>query len=431
MRSRCGRLSAVVLGVTLLCQNALSQEAGLTSGSRTLARDGLFFAGTDGMATAFANPAGIVYLAGRAVELAIVDQREQFEYESSTQGLFRSYRDDNFSFAGGAYWTVLQRVTAALTYHRPLDYQVNWPFALAFTKDVSTSLAAFSMFNRIQIEAISPSLGIRFDKVAIGLTANAYRLRQHAAFPLANKEWFQDRGEAAYQFEYKQDAWTHGFNLGMMATLSEKLRVGGTVRSAYDATLEGEAISLMMATLDSAATQTELSANFEMPWILGAGLVYQLGGSWEMNLDAAYGLWSNTQNSLDFKFSDSNWQNRLAEVDTVTGIRGSSFPLTYDNSLTVGVGFEYSPPQGLIYRAGYRFNQSPNSPGTYSMLFPNVDQHWLSFGIGYNDGYFSIDASLAYAFGISAAVDATENSGSPGRYDSNTLVPAVRFAYKF
>lgn len=431
MRSRSVYFFTVMFGVMLLSQTALPQGVGLTPSGRTLARNGLYLAGTEGLATAITNPAGIAYLHGRALELSIMDQRGQYDYENSTQGLFRSHRENNYSFSGGAYWAVSPRLTAAFAYYRPLDYEVNWPFALVFTKDVSTTLAAFNMFNRIQIDAVSPSLAFRFGSVAFGVTANVYRLRQHTAFPLANNEWYQDHGEAAYQFEYKQDAWSYGFNFGMMATLSNKLRVGGMVRSAYDAALEGEATSQMLADLDGAATRVNLSANFEVPWALGAGLVYQLGDSWEMNLDAAYSLWANTQNSFDFQFSDSNWQTRLAEMDTVTGIRGSSFPLAFDNSIDVGLGFEYSPPQGLACRAGYRYSQSPNSAGTYSMLFPSVDQHWLSFGIGYQDGRFSLDASLAYAVGVSKAVAAAENSSSPGKYDSNALVPAVKLQYDF
>lgn len=431
MRTRSTCVLTLMVGAMLISQTALSRGIGFTPSGRTLARNGLFFAGTDGLATAIANPAGIIYLQGRALELAIVDRRDQYDYESAAPGLFRSYRENNYSVSAGAYWAFSPRFSAALMYYRPLDYQVNWPYALVFTNDISTTLAAFSMYNRIQFDAVSPSLGVRLGKLAFGATATAYRLRQHTAFPLANEEWYQDRGEAAYQFEYKQDAWTFGLNLGMMATLSENSRVGATVRSAYNATLEGEANSMMLAVLDSAASQVNLSADFEMPWILGAGLVYELGSSWEMNLDAAYTLWANTPNSFDFLFSDHNWQARLAAVDTVTGIRGSSFPLAFDNTLEIGLGFEYAPLQGLRYRAGYRYCQSPNSPESFSMLFPLVDQHWLSFGVGYREGSVALDASLAYAIGISEKITAVENPASPGKYDSNTLVPAVKLQYDF
>ncbi|MCK6562745.1 outer membrane protein transport protein [candidate division KSB1 bacterium] len=431
MRIRSVHLLLALLSIMLSSPTLFSQGFGLTAGNRALARNGLYLAGTVGSATALLNPAGLVYLPGRALELTIGDWYGQFAYERSPQDRFRSYREHNFNFSAGVYWTLAPRFSAALTFSRPADYQVNWPFALVFTKGVSTTLAAFDMFNRIQIEAISPALAWRFGRFALGVTASAYHLRQHTAFPLANQEWYQNRGEAAYQFEYEQDAWTSGVQLGLLATLSEKVRLGGTVRSAYKAALSGEATSRMLADLDGAATRVDLSGDFEMPWVWGAGLVYQLGKSWELNLDAAYSLWANTRNNFDFQFNDSRWQSRLTEVDGVTGLRGSSFPLAFANSMDLGFGFEYAPPQGLAYRAGYRYSQSPNSAESYSMLFPSVDAHSLSLGIGYQDGNFAIDAALAYTLGVTAAIAAAENSNSPGKYDVKALVPIVTVQNKF
>lgn len=75
---------------------------------------------------------------GRALEFSILNRLERYAYDSTTQGLFRSHHENNYSFSGGAYWAVSPRLTAALAYYRPLDYEVNWPFALVFTKNVSS-----------------------------------------------------------------------------------------------------------------------------------------------------------------------------------------------------------------------------------------------------------------------------------------------------
>jgi hypothetical protein len=135
MRSKSAYFLAIILGVVLLAEVAFSQGIGLTTGGPTLARNGLYIAGTDGLTAAMMNPAGVVYLNGRALELSIFDRLEQHDYDSPTQGLFRSYREDNFSFGGGAYWVFSPNLASAITYYQPLDYQVNWPFAMAFTRN--------------------------------------------------------------------------------------------------------------------------------------------------------------------------------------------------------------------------------------------------------------------------------------------------------
>jgi long-subunit fatty acid transport protein len=182
--------------------------------------------------------------------------------------------------------------------------------------------------------------------------------------------------------------------------------------------------------LDTAATQVNLSANFEMPWALARAWFISGANLGNQSRRGLLPVGRHAEN-LDFVFSDSKWQARLAQTDTVTGINASRFPLAFDNTIDVGLGFEYSPPQGLAYRAGYRYSQTPNSAATYIMLFPSVDQHWFTMGIGYKDGGISIDASLAYAIGVAAVITAAENPHSPGKYDSNAIVPAVTMQYNF
>jgi len=263
------------------------------------------------------------------------------------------------------------------------------------------------------------------------MTANFYRVSQHTAFPQANELWFSGTGLSAYQFEFEQDGWAVGGNLGMMTDISERLRIGAVVRSAYKASLDGTATSQMFVDLDSARSTVNLSSDFEMPWVFGAGVVYKLNASMEFNLDASYSLWSSIQESYNFEFGSSVWETGLAQADTVTGIRGGTFALQYENTFDLGIGFEYAPPQGLAYRLGYRFSQSPNSEMTYNFLFPGVDQHWLSGGIGYSAENYTLSISLAYALGVAKEIRSSENPNAFGTYDSNTIVPVANLKYKF
>lgn len=400
-------------------------------GAKTFARNGLYFAGQDGLAAISANPAALTLPQGWGIEGTVMDRAGRQETMFNNRSLHRSFRDNDLNFAAGVYWAISPRLTAALAYYPASDYEVEWPYAVLREKPGSSVVLVFDMFNRLQADALTPAIGLKLGKVKVGLAANIYRVSQHTAFPQANELWFSGTGLSAYQFEFEQDGWAVGGNLGMMANISDRLRIGAVVRSAYKASLDGTATSQMFVDLDSGQSTVNLSSDFEMPWVLGAGAVYKLNATTEFNIDASYSLWGSTQESYDFGFSSLVWETGLVMADTVTGISGGTFALQYENALDLGIGFEYAPPQGLTYRFGYRFSKSPNSEMTYNLLFPGVDQHWFSGGIGYRSKNFTLDIALAYAMGVAREITSSENPNAFGTYDSNTIVPVANLKYKF
>ncbi len=399
-------------------------------GARTFARNGLYFAGGDGLAAAAANPAALLRSSGRFLQFAVLDRAGRQYLDSPADGLFRSFRANHFSFAGGAFWRMSESLAAGVAYYRAADFRVEWPFAMFREKPGSSVVLVFDLFNQLTIDAITPAAAFKLGRVAVGLSANLYRFTQRSDFPLANAGWYQNRGLSAYQVEYDQNAWAFGVNVGLSAELSNQFRVGGLVRTAYAADLEGEAVSNLLADLYGAPAQVALSSEFEMPWVMGVGLAYKIGARSELNLDAAYHLWGSTQDELRFTFSDAVWQTGLAATDTVTGFRGDRLPLNFDNTLELGIGYEFIYNEQWSYRASYRFSQSPNSAATYSLLLPGVHQHWFAAGIGYQSGRIALDAALAYAIGQAREIDSTVNSGVAGTYDSNVILPVVAIRYR-
>ena len=399
-------------------------------GARTLARNGLYFAGSDGLASAVANPAALLYTEGRLLQLVAMDRAGRQQLDSPGAGLFRSFRYNDFAFAGGAFWRVSDGLAAGISYHRAADFRVEWPFAIFREKPGSSVVLVFEMLNQLTVDAITPTAAFKLGGMAFGISVNVYRVTQHTAFPLANDAWYQGIGLSAYQFDYDQDAWTFGVNVGLSADLSKKLQVGGTARMGYSADLEGQAVSNMFVDLNAAPAQVALSSKFKMPWIFGAGLLYKLGERSELNLDAAYNLWGSTQDQFRFTFSDAAWQNGLASADTVTGFQGDRFPLNFDNALDVGIGYEYTHSAEWNYRASYRFSQSPNSAATYSLLLPGVHQHWFTAGIGYQSGRFTLDGALAFAIGQSREVASQSSGIKSGKYTSNVILPVASLRYR-
>lgn len=400
-------------------------------GGRTLALNGLFIAGTDGLTLSINNPAGLVYLRGRGLEVSVIDRVGQFQFSSDTRGYFRSLRENDYSVGAGGYWSFSPSLAASLIYYRAADYQAEWPFAHFFRKEGASVVLGFDMSNRLQIDAIAPALAARFGSFSVGLSANAYRLRQEISLPISNAAWYSDQGLPAYALTYNQDAWSFAANVGVMAELSERTRFGAVIKSGYKATLSGDAASNFFAEVDSISSTSDLSSDFEMPWAIAAGVVHQLDDKITLNADVAYTLWGSTQESISFVFGNGQWQNWLAAIDTLTGVNSARLPLALDHALDAGVGIEYRTAGEMTYRAGYRYSQSPNASQTYSMLFPAVDQHWFSIGAGYQAESYLFNVGVAYAFGAKTTIVPSENAFLPGAYDSKNLVVAVNLRYTF
>ena len=421
------------LYVFLLNFCLIAGDAGFssTTKAKTLSLNGMYFAGADGLQPILGNPSGLALLNSRGIEINIIDHIGQQKFENLQNDLFQSFQEDNFSFGGGIFWTFSSSFTAAISLQRAIDYKINWPYANLFSTDSTSSLILFDFFNEISVDAASASFALNFDKLSVGASVNFYYVEHNVSFPRSSERWnSQNLGAAGYQFNYSQDGYSFGFNLGASLQLNDQLRAGVMAKSGYKTDLEGTASSAMFADLDSAASIVNLTSTFELPWVFGGGLIYEWTDGLTVNLDVQYNLWGSIQKTFEFTFHNSVWQQNLSSVDSLTGINAASFNLSFDNSLDAGLGVEYKTSD-LVLRTGYRFSQSPNTDATYNMLFPSVNQHWFSFGAGYQDENILIDAALAYAIGISTKVSSAGVRNLSGSYGSSVILPVITFRYLF
>ena len=398
------------------------------SRAKTLSLNGLYFAGTDGLQSVLGNPAMLSHLNSKQLEFFVTDNIGQYKYENLKNNLFESYQDDDFSFGGGIFWSFSPSLTAALSYQRAIDYKISWPFVNLFKTDSASSLLAFDYYNQITIDAASASVAIGFNNFSVGASINLYYAEQHSAFPRSNEMWKQGVGLAGYQINYNQDGYSFGFNIGAALQISEKLRAGIMTKSGFSVDLDGSAETRMFSDLDSISSAVNLSGTFEIPWVLGAGLVYDWTDDLTINIDLQYSLWDGIQKTFDFTFDNSKWQQNLSSVDSLTAITSSSFTLALKNSIDAGIGVQYKT-SNVILRAGYRYSQSPNADITYNMLFPAVDQHIISAGVEYRMEKLIADVGLAYSFGVTRNIN-KESSLLAGKYSSDTYTPSVTLRYE-
>jgi long-subunit fatty acid transport protein len=436
-------LRIVIIGIFILGQNSYSGDANYKSyfGAKTLALNGMYIAGVDGLTAGINNPSSLGYLEGKGLDLTFIAKIGEYTYVNPEKGMYTSYREEDPRAGFGAYWSVTDEATISIGYFPVIDYRIDWPFAMLLGDELNQVILTFEMFNNISVDAISLDLAYSFESFALGVALNAYQIQHQMAFPIATPDWRTDsimRG--AYQFNYDQDAWTYGINLGLSWDISEKFKLGALLRSSYQADLSGTATSNMfydIALADTAFTGTPppaevgMKSKIEFPWIMGIGMIYKASENLYLNIDMQYNLWGSVQNEMSIEIDDQTWNGVLAERDSVTGIMAGSINMPGQNSLEVGLGIEYFSSPDLVFRAGYRFSQSPNKTETFHLAFPTVSQHWLSAGIGFVEENYQINLTVAYAFGVTQEVDKTENEYWYGQYDGQTFIPAISLLYQF
>jgi len=424
------KIFILILSVLFLVINpSFAGDATLRSISRahSVSLNGLYIAGIDGVNNSFNNVAGLAYNSSMFLEFSVTDLIGQSELDNPTNGLYRSFQEDDVALSLGFIYPLSDGFVISISYQRAYDYNVIWPFAVVTSTDINSVFQAFDHFNNLYIDAILPSVALKIGNFSIGATFDVFSVKYRAAFPITNFEWGDTLGLPAYQFDYNMDAWSFGFNAGVMYDLSEDFRLGAFVRSNFSADLGGDAKSDLLGQIDSVSSQSKVTTTFEYPWVLGTGILYKLSSNWTVNLDFQYSLFENT-NSFQMNFSDQGWKEKTFQMDPITGINPGNISKAFKNAIDAGAGIEYSLTD-WSFRGGYRFSQSQNSEASYNYLFPIVDQHWISLGLGYNDLVYSVDLAAGYAFAVVKEISSIP--AISGNYDSETVNVTMTLKYAF
>lgn len=394
--------------------------------------NGLYIAGVDGISGLSVNPASLAYLKGRALELSVFGRLGQQDYVDKSGALHRSFRDDDIGVTAGAFWNLTDNFTIGVDYNNSVQSKVDWPFAIFVQGDSSSGIFAFDHYNNYTITSINPSAALNFGSFSIGLSVNVLNVKHTMGFYQGNSNWeSMEAGIAAYQVKVDEDAWAFGGTLGFQGYLTPQLKIGAFVKSTISASLEGDAESRLFADLDSTDSKTSVSSEFELPWTFGLGALYDISDNLKLNVDATYSLWGSTQEIQKYKYGNSFWSGRFSEVDSLSGYTGANFSLKYQNAFSVGFGLEYDPHADVVVRFGYKFSQTRNTDETYSYLYPGVDQHWLSLGIGFWFEAFYVDMAIAYGTSTERTVSQNENKFFAGKYSGDIYIPSINIKYQF
>jgi len=405
----------------------------LITSTRALSLGGHYYAGSDNITSTFTNPAKVLCTLGFGFDMNVNDRAGQQMNYKSNGDLYRSYLLDDFSGSAGMYWVPSTKIGFGLVYNRALDYSVRWPLAMLFNVNNVKRVYGFQLTSRLRADAISPVIGFRLRQLALGFSANIYSFNSHLSFPVSNPEYELNGEDPAYQLDIVQTGQAFSWNTGFVYMVSNQLRVGGSLRGGVSVDLSGNANTDLFFDIDSTAQKSQVNSRIKTPTIGGLGILYKINDNLSLNLDVTASLWGSTLSSSEFAYDDTAWVSRIPITvqDSVTGYSLSKQPLEFRNSFDIGLGIEYRTEGNLQYRFGYRFTQTPNSKQSFSLLMPEVNRHWFSLGIGYQQAGYIIDLGIAYSLGIGKEIPDSVSEHFSGEYDSKVIIPSINVRYVF
>lgn len=399
--------------------------------SKTLSLGGLYFSGLDGVSSIYSNPANLSELVDNSIEFYMLDKVQEYDFNSTSGASNKSYNDDSFNFSLGGVYRLGSDFIIGIGYNNVFNYNVAWPYLINIKSPTNTSVQTYNISQEFILNAATISASYKWEDFSVGISANVFTLTHLREFYQVNPDWKNNIGLAGYQFKYDLDDVGFGMNAGMNYKINNSTKVSLLVKQGTSFSLDGEAESNMLSDLDSAKVIVGVKSDFEIPWSFGFGLLYDINEKWKMNFDLLYSLWGSTSKNINYEFNDAKWSNYTFQPDSISGYNPRTQILDFKNVLEAGIGIEYFNPSGVNLRAGYKYSASQNSDNSYNYLNPNIDEHWLTAGIGFKYEKFTIDAAIAVIIGTERSVAINGNNVFSGNYSSRGYYPSLNINYKF
>lgn len=424
-------LSASLLGTA-------AQASGYHFGSQSASAQGVANANSAEAADAtvvFYNPAGMTRLDGTQVSgvLNVVLPHGSYTDQGSTTRLGLSTGG-----TGSGRFVEATAVPHAYMTHRLNDKWVAGlglfvPFGSKSEYDPQWSGRYNIIKTELKTFTLNPSLAYQLnDKVSLGAGVSL----QYITGELAKASDFGSgavaslgnatlnalvSGKSAYsgRVDVEGKDWGVGFNLGLMITPSQDLRIGVAYRSQVRHTLTGTA----KWQVQSAAANLATLLNSVQA---GAGTVVS------QRLLAAYtdsdaSLKVNTPDSFSVSFYKQQTPNtavmgdltltrhsRFQElrVDFANSLPDSTTPERWTDTVRASLGVSHKLSDRLTLRGGIAYDQSPVTESNRTPSIPDGDRSWLSTGLNWKlDDKRSIDTALSFIHINSGSIRNFDNGG--------------------
>ena len=217
------------------------------------------------------------------------------------------------------------------------------------------------------------------------------------------------------------DAWSIGYNVGILADISSEFRLGASYRSAIRQRLDGSATFNVPAPLvaapqfHNASTQTDLTT----PDVVTLAGSYQISPVFTLLAEAQWTNWSVVKN---------------LQVLRADGSVVSQQPEQWHGTWFGSIGASYFPTANWTIRGGFAFDPTPVPNQFRTARLPDADRYWLATGIGYRlSADLRVDAAYTHIFVGNAPISEVSQTGDllVGRYSNHVDILSLSATWRF
>lgn len=392
------RIAASLIALCATAQPLAAHAAGFYLQEQSVSQQGSAFAGaaanpTDA-STIFFNPAGITEVPASVTGgISVIVPRLHFNNTGSTAGPtggpFAAYGGNN----GGNPFDPTPIPSMYGVY--PLNEQVTLglgissPFGLANEYNGAWFGRYDSTKSELMTINIAPVIAVKVtDRISIGGGPNI----QYANATLENALPCPALicGGGAFTTatdgysRLKGDSWGVGFNLGVLAKVTDSTQVGVHYRSQINQMLDGTAtVSGLAGPLAVGNGTRGVEAELKQPDILSVGITQKVNERLKLLGSYNWFGWSN--------YDEIRVQFDGGGPDSVT-------PQNYDDSFSIALGAEWKQNEQWTFRTGLQYDQTPTTLPDRGTRTPDADRIWASVGASLDLDSAVVDFAASHIF---------------------------------
>jgi len=448
---RIGKVLAVLVVLLFTATSAMAAGFRLPeAGAKAMGMGFAFTAQADDPSAIYFNPAGIVQLEGQNVMVGVTYIRENGADFSGTTpltfntgtGLFdtesETQKDLNF-FVPNAYWT--RKASPNFAY----GVGIFSPFGLGQAyENRSTSIFRNQVANvDIMTVVVNPTVAWKVNDVlsvgaGIDFLYGKASLSQAGVVRLGAAPLDQVN---IFQLDLDGDGTAWGYNLGVLLTPTENIKVGASYRSSFKLDIDDADVNLWeinstipfvppgpftaAQVFGGTTFDTRASTTIDLPATLALGVAY-IRDRLTLEVDLDWTFW-HTFKTLAIDIRDNN--GLLPDA-----VR----PEDWDDVMGINIGAEYRVTDPLALRLGFRWDPTPVPADTMSPLLPDSDRLFYCAGAGYKVRNWTFDFAYMYLDKKDRTVNNQVNvaapsigSGFDGKWSGDAHLVAFDVGYKF
>lgn len=245
---------------------------------------------------------------------------------------------------------------------------------------------------------------------------------------------FANTGFGIEHAKLEADSWDWGFNLGVMISPTDKLRLGLAYRSAIKHDADGhtdltdsDVLGMMLPGINSVTVGS--SASIKTPDTVMLTSTWEATEKLRLSSLIRWANWSN--------FDTLKIHNEVPSP-TLGALSEKSIENKWQDTWLFSVGADYKISSAFTVRGGIAYETSPiDDQSTRMSVIPDTDRVWLSLGASWyatKDLQFDVGATYLMGVGDKDLYDGLKSEGGKkvGEYDSlDAYLLGVQMQYRF